>query len=418
MVIAEMSKLIWRIKEEFEFVKGNLLVLIVSWALFNFGFMMAFPFETPYIRELGASPFVIGLIGSLGYLVLTIVRIPGAYIADRYGRKQIIVTMTFAVAISYLFYALAPDWRFIVIGAVLVNLCLIYQPALEAITADSIPPEKRGMGFAMTGVIPSIPTIISPLIAGYIISTYDIVLGMRIVYIIIVGLSLAAAMIRLLYLRETIENPRPLKPSELKTVYKESIKSIIEAWKTIPKNLKILTVILMISSFEDPVFRQFSALYVLDVIGATDFEWGIAMTVLTLTTLLVGIPLGKVVDLLGRKTSIILAYLIFIPSTLVFIYARSFIELIIVMVIFGFGSMMIGPAFQALITDMVPKSKRGRIMGVIGSLNIIMMIPASAIAGFLYEFNPAYPFQLTIILGIFTSIVVYLFIKEPEKREE
>ena len=413
-----MTGFIGRVREEFRFVKGNLLILIISWALFNFGFMMAFPFETPYIRGLGASPFVIGLIGSLGYLVLTIVRIPGSYIADRYGRKQIIVVMTFAVAFSYLFYVFAPDWRTIVIGAILINTCLIYQPALEAITADSIPPEKRGIGFAMTRVIPNIPTIFSPLIAGYIVSTYNLVPGMRIVYLIMVILSLVAATVRFLFLEETIEEPKPIKFSELKTVYRDSIKSIIKAWKTVPRNLKILTLILMLSSFEDPVFTQFSALYVFDVIRVSDLGWGMAMTAFTITTLLAGIPLGKVSDVIGRKNAIILAYIIFIPSTIFFIVARSFLELVIIMVAFGMASMMIGPAFQALITDMVPKNKRGRIIGVIGSLNTIMMIPTSAIAGYLYQLHPSYPFQLLAIAGVIMSVTVYLFIKEPEKREQ
>lgn len=196
-----MSSLLFKLRGEFSFVRGNLLVLIISWIFFSFGFSMAYPFETPYIRGLGADPFIIGLMGGIGYLMLTIVRILGAYIADRYGRKQIIVVMTFGIAISYIFYALAPDWRYVLIGIIIGNLCLIYQPALEAITADSIPPDKRGIGFALVRIIPSIPTIFAPIIAGYIIAIYSLVSGMRIVYLIVLLCSLMAAIIRLFFLR-------------------------------------------------------------------------------------------------------------------------------------------------------------------------------------------------------------------------
>ncbi len=36
--------------------------------------------------------------------------------ADRYGRRQIIATMTYGMALSYLFYVFAPSWHFILIS--------------------------------------------------------------------------------------------------------------------------------------------------------------------------------------------------------------------------------------------------------------------------------------------------------------
>ncbi len=35
-------------------------------------------------------------------------------------------------------------------GATLQNLCLLYMPALNAMMADSVPPEKRGMRILRT----------------------------------------------------------------------------------------------------------------------------------------------------------------------------------------------------------------------------------------------------------------------------
>jgi len=180
---------------------------------------MTFPFESPYIKALGASEYVIGLMYALGYIILFLVRIPGAYIADKYGRRRIIALMTFGVGVSYLFYALAFDWRVVLIGMVIGNLCLIYQPALEAITADSIPPEKRGVGYALTRVIPGIPSVAGPAIAGYIVSIYGLVPTMRAIYVLISAMMVLAALIRLLFLRETLHKALEYKGDSLRDIY-------------------------------------------------------------------------------------------------------------------------------------------------------------------------------------------------------
>jgi len=91
-------------KAEFSFMRGNLLTMIVSWLFVYFTFSLVFSFESPYFRALGAPPVIIGLMGSVGAATLGLVRIPGAVIADKHGRRQIIVTMTFVISSSFLFY--------------------------------------------------------------------------------------------------------------------------------------------------------------------------------------------------------------------------------------------------------------------------------------------------------------------------
>ena len=403
--------------DEFSFIRGNLLTLIVSWVFMFFAFSMVFLFESPYIRALGAPPSIIGLMNSAGLAALSLVRLPGAYIADKYGRKQIIVTMTFGIAFSYLFYAFAPDWKFVLIGMIISNLCLIYQPALQAIHADSIPPEKRGMGYAISNVIPNIPAIFAPAIAGLMVEIYGLVPAMRLIYLIVFFCILASAIVRLLFLKETLQKYEKIKFTDIKTAFEESLRAIKEAWLSMSKGLKILTIALLVSAFEEPMFRNFTSLYVFDVIRVTDVEWGIVNAVWTTITLIFGLPLGKVVDKIGRKNSILLSYLIFTPSSILFIFCRNFPQLIIAYTMFALGGSLIGPAYSALQADMIPREKRGRIMGTIGTLNLIATIPAAALGGYLYEIDPASPFILAIFLGITVSLIITLGVKEPSKKE-
>lgn len=407
-----------RMRSEFSFMRGNLLVLIISWLFMYFTFALVSPFESPFIKELGAPPVVIGLMGSIGAAMLSLVRIPGAYIADKYGRKQIIVTMTFSISLSYLLYIFAPDWRFVLVGMIISNLSLIYQPALQAIHADSIPPERRGMGFAASNVVPNIPTIFAPMVAGWLVEMQGLVPGMRIVYAIVFSCFMAAALVRLFFLKETIHEPKKIKLGELKGTFKESLGTVVEACRSMSTSLKFLTVAFLVSAFEEPMFRWFTALYVTDVIRISNFDWGLVNTVSTAVTIVLGFPLGKLVDKISRKKAVILSYAIFMPFTFLFIVSRSFAQLLFVFSMFAVGGCLIMPAYQALQADMIPREKRGRIMGTIGTLNVMTTIPASALAGFLYSLNPAHPFAFTIVMGVVVSLIMFLAVEEPKIREK
>lgn len=410
--------LLARVKAEFSFMRGNLLTLIVSWLFVFFTFSMTSSFESPFFTKLGAPPVVIGLMGSAGALVLGLVRIPGAVIADRYGRRQIIVMMTFSIAFSFLFYIFAPDWRFVLIGMIISNLSLIYQPALDAILADSVPSEKRGMGFAAVNVIPNIPTIIAPAVAGYLVATHGLVPGMRLVYTVVFFCMMIASFIRLFFLRETLDNPQPIKLDAMKVAFKDSFSAIREAWRDMPRTLRFVTVAFLVSAFEEPMFRMFTSLYVLYVVGVGPIEWGLVNTAWIATTIIFGFPFGKVVDKIGRRKSILFAYSIFIPATILFVLARSFSHLLVVYFFFGVGGCLIMPAYNALLADLIPKEKRGRIMGTIVTLNILATVPSSALAGFLYWVSPVYPFILSIILGATVSMIILFAVKEPKTKEQ
>lgn len=410
--------LLARVKAEFSFMRGNLLTLIVSWLFVFFTFSMTSSFDSPFFTELGAPPVVIGLMGSASALVLGLVRIPGAVIADRYGRRQIIVMMTFSIAFSFLFYIFAPDWRFVLIGMIISNLSLIYQPALDAILADSVPAEKRGMGFAAVNVIPNIPTIVAPAVAGYLVATHGLVPGMRRVYTVVFFCMMIASFIRLFFLRETLDNPQPIKLDAMKVAFKDSFSAIREAWRDMPRTLRFVTVAFLVSAFEEPMFRMFTSLYVLYVVGVGPIEWGLVNTAWIATTIIFGFPFGKVVDKIGRRKSILVAYSIFIPATILFVLARSFSHLLVVYFFFGVGGCLIMPAYNALLADLIPKEKRGRIMGTIVTLNILATVPSSTLAGFLYGASPVYPFILSIILGATVSMIILFAVKEPKTKEQ
>ncbi|MCK4440059.1 MFS transporter, partial [Candidatus Bathyarchaeota archaeon] len=74
-------------------------------------------YYSDYVIQLGGSATILGLITLVSMLALASVQFPGGYLADKYGRRWLVSTLTFGVALSYLFYAAAPSWHLILIGA-------------------------------------------------------------------------------------------------------------------------------------------------------------------------------------------------------------------------------------------------------------------------------------------------------------
>lgn len=94
--------------DNFSFLKGNLLILTISWMVWFPALRLTDAYAQPYIKELGASVFIIGAINSIATATLAITRILGGYVADRLSRRKIVVLMSFAISSTYLIYAFAP----------------------------------------------------------------------------------------------------------------------------------------------------------------------------------------------------------------------------------------------------------------------------------------------------------------------
>ena len=111
-----------KIADYFNFLRGNILTLVVSEVIIHNTSSIASPFLSLYIFALGGTTTNIGQINAMANLSRAPTRILGGYLADKMGRKNIIAIMTLAVGVIYLFFIFAIDF-------LLINSYLqIYEP--------------------------------------------------------------------------------------------------------------------------------------------------------------------------------------------------------------------------------------------------------------------------------------------------
>ena len=407
------------LKREFSFIRGNYAVLVASWIIVDFAMELPATYYGLYVLGLGATETILGVIGLSQFLALASLQFPGGYLADKYGRKWLISTMTFGVALSFTLYAVAPSWPFILIGAVLMSIFnSVYQPALSAMISDSLPAERRGMGFSIVMLIASASTTPSPAVAALLRANFGLIDGMRVAYGIVVVLFLIAAFFRLFKLKETIVSTSKPRLNEIVHSYPTALKESFSVWGKVPKSMFYLFVSFMIVIFGFSSMSLYTVIYATKVILIDEITWGLISAIVPITTIALAIPIGKLVDKTQRKIPILASLLLFGLTMWVFVNG-DLAKVAVSLILLGAGNVMLNASFGALQTDLTPKEQRGKVNGFINFANFIVMAIGSLLGGYLYEHvSPQTPFMLAIAAILPSFLLISILVKEPEKREE
>ncbi len=370
-----------------------------------------------YVIDLGGNETLLGLIGFIGLLCLASVQFPGGYLADKYGRRWLISSMTFGVALSYIFYALAPSWEVILLGAVVQNLCLIYQPALLSMISDSLPPERRGMGISITQLIGSVSTTPGPAVAAYLNYQFGDIPGMRIGYGVVIALFLVAAILRS-NLKETISDPPKISAREILKAYPASLKESFRVWKVVPRSTFYLFLAFLVGGFSLAMIQTYTVVYAVEDLGLLRPEWSLVLVVLFVAMIVLAIPIGKLVDKVGRKIPLLLSYAILAPAILLFIYGDLY-RLFLSLILLGLSQLMMFSSYSALMADLVPKEQRGKVTGFSQFFNYITMALGILMGGILYTtISHQFPFFLMLIFLIPQFLITLFLVQEPKQREQ
>jgi MFS family permease len=408
-----------RLGKEFSFIKGNYAIIVLSWILIDFAGEIPATYYALYVLRLGATETILGMIGLAGFLALASMQFPGGYLADKFGRKWLVSSMTFGVALSFILYALAPSWPFILIGVILTNFFnSIYQPALMALVSDSLPSERRGMGFGLIMLITSTSTTPGPLVAVLLYNQFGLELGMRAAYGIVIALFLIAAILRFRLKETFIDTPRP-SWKEFFRSYPTSLKESVKVWKRVPRSMFYLFLSGAIMMFGVATVQVYLVIYAVNVLLVDTAMWGYVMLALPVTMIVLSIPIGKFVDKINRKVPILAAYAFFFVSLLLFANGWNILLVFLSLMFLGVGLVTMNAGSNALQADLTPRESRGKVQGFSSFVNFIVMALGAAAGGFLYEhLSPASPFYLSMILTIPAFLLTLAMVHEPQKRQE
>ncbi|MDD2243935.1 MAG: MFS transporter [Dysgonamonadaceae bacterium] len=127
-------------------------------------------------------------------------------------------------------------------------------------------------------------------------------------------------------------------------------------------------------------------------------------------SVLLAVQIGKLSDKIGRVKLIILGFLIYSFVYLMFGAFNNITVFILMFVLYGVYSALTDTCQKALVSDLVNKEMKGTGFGLYHAVLGIMLLPASAIGGYLYDnVSPSATFYFGSSLSLIAAIMMILF---------
>ncbi|MRT12810.1 MFS transporter [Enterobacteriaceae bacterium RIT711] len=364
------------------------------------------PFLPLYVEQLGVTSHEAlsmwsGLTFSVTFLVSAIVSPMWGSLADRKGRKLMLLRASLGMAVAILLQAFATNvWQLFILRAVM-GLTSGYIPNAMALVASQVPRERSGWALSTLSTAQISGVIVGPLLGGYMADT----LGLRMVFYVTAALLMVSFLVTLFLIKEGAR-PNISKADRL------SSKAVF-ASLPYPKLMISLFVTTMVIQLCNGSVGPILALFIKHLSPESNniaFISGFIAAVPGISALISAPRLGKLGDRIGTAR-VLMATLIF---AVILFFAMSWVtsplQLAVLRFLLGFADGAMLPAVQTLLVKYSSDQVTGRIFGynqsfmylgnVVGPL---MGAGVSAMAGYRWVFLAT---ALVVLLNVWQLAVM------------
>ncbi len=188
-------------------LEHNVTIASAAVFLIGFGEELWKKFLPKYLEALGATTPIIGLFGTAGDFFDACYQYPGGFVADRFGRRRAFLIFITLASLGYVVYLFSTSWPFLFVGLALVMAWQsMASPAIFAVIGDSLPRERRAMGFTLQSILKRVPIVIAPIVGGTLIASMGLVNGVHIGLLITLALA-AVTLVLVLKIRTSNQPP-------------------------------------------------------------------------------------------------------------------------------------------------------------------------------------------------------------------
>ena len=363
------------------------------------GFGIVFPVIPLFAKDFGVSAFAASAVISIFALTRFVSSPPAGWLVDRIGERKILGIGIFIVGISSALAGLAQDyWQLLLLRGAGGIGSAMFTVSAYALLLRVVLPVQRGRaalafqgGFLIGGVTG--PLFGVPLVA----------ISIRLPFFVYAATLLIAGSIGLVFLAQSKLQERErqagtdIAPTPLSAAIKQRA-----YWAALTNNLATGWSLFGIRGSVLPLFVTEAMLLSESWVGVGIFISAVAQGLLL-------IPAGRASDMRGRRPSMILGSLLVAVAFLLLAGFETVPPYVVAMVLFGFGSALIGTSSNAAVCDVV-HGRGGTAIAVYQMASDLGAFAGPLIAGALvdlYSFSWAFAATAAIcLLGTLTAVAM------------
>ncbi len=348
---------------------------------------------SPFAQNLGATPFITGLVVGMYSFSNTIGNVISGLLTDKKGPFYILIFGLFATSVSLFLYQLVTEpMGLLLIRFVHGLVAGFIVPAAFTYSANHTASEKRGKGVALSGAFVGLAAIVGPAMSGIIASKKSEVFVLGITGSIMLLLSiLSIILLRSVALHKKTIITKPVQTASIKDLIKKEG---------------------LLIAFAGAFFLMFSQgvlAYMLPIkiihLGFDAKTSGLLLSTFGFIAILVFImPTNRIFDRVKPIKTLAFGMALMGISMLLLGQTEALALMYIWMGFYGVGFAFLFPSINSLLIDSTDTFYRGKAYGYFYAFFSIGVVAGSSVTGF-FELTANDGFLLAGIILLVTSLL-------------
>jgi MFS family permease len=336
------------------------------------GVGMVVPVRVLYAETQGASLAIIGAMASAYMVSNFLFQYPSGWLADRWGRKQMMVLSLFVQAIlSFAYLFISDPVLFVVLRFVEGIAAAAFLPSARALITDAIPGEKRGEAFGIFGAFFNAGFLFGPAVGGLLAGTGYASAFIGAVIFRVVALVLVVIMI------------------------KPGAQQLQKQAREIPVTVRELLALPLLGSyilvFGDFLYVGFDTtltpLWMHDHLGATVVWIGVTYMLWSIPGVLLAPIAGKIADRGKRARMILIFGFAQVPLYIAYGLSNSFWLVAALFLVHGTVYAFVQPAVDSHVASASLSHARARVLGLYSACGLVGGFVGASCFNVLYAWN-------------------------------
>ena len=396
----------------------DVLVLSVAMFAFSLGFQMTSRYLPQYMLALGATPFVVGLYGTVGNVIGAVYPYPGGALSDRLGSRTALTLFGVLSTLGFLFWLVAPlvgpidvlgvtlpPWLWIFVGLFLTQAWKsLGLGATFAIVKQSVPPDQLARGFASTETFRRTAFLLGPVAAAGLlfVTGGDILPGFLAVLAVAAVFGAVGT---------AVQHVRYDASEDSLGDEFAGLDQIRADLRNLPDALRPLLVADTLVRFANGMVYVFFVVVVTDVLAvdatvagvylSPDVLFGLLLAVEMVVALLSMYPVARLAERTGLKPVVAVGFAVYAVFPVLLVFAPA--DPLVVALLFAVSGLRFAglPAHKALIVGPAERDAGGRVTGAYYLLRNTIVIPSAALGGALWQtVSPEIAFTVASVVGV------------------